>query len=269
MGVNYKKECFNEEASAARASIRLQQIALMNSYRQMITTGTPLPSLLDVGFKVYSQNDEDGILLFIFAVIGMTNRVVVEIAAGNGIESNSANLIINHGFFGLLFEADAHKAGEGEGFFKSHPYSASFPPRFVTDWVTRENVDQLIQANLQPGSVPASGEIDLLSLDIDGNDYWILEAIKCILPRVIILEFNPVWGAEQAMTIPYDPSFVIRPEPIPYTGASLPGFIKLLGSVHPETGDFQMLRDFEPGCVCSDPRQIRLPGVVENQNSVD
>ena len=201
MDVDYKENRFNEEASAARASIRLQQIALMNSYRQMITTGTPLPSMLDVGFKVYSQNGEDGILLFVFAVIGMTNRVVVEIAAGNGIESNSANLIINHGFFGLLFEADAHKAGEGEDFFKRHPYRASFPPRFVNNWVTRENVDQLIQANLLPGSVPASGEIDLLSLDMDGNDYWILEAIKCIMPRVIILEFNAVWGAEQAMTI--------------------------------------------------------------------
>jgi hypothetical protein len=183
----------------------------------------------DVGFKVYSQNDEDGLLLFIFAVIGMTNRVVVEIAAGIGVESNSANLIINHGFFGLLFEADINKAAQGKQFFENHPHSANFPPSFVTEWITRENVDQLIRSNMPPGSVGPSGEIDLLSLDIDGNDYWILEAIKCITPRVIILEFNPTWGTERSVTIPYEPNFVFKPEPVPYVGASLPAFVKLLG----------------------------------------
>ena len=223
-----KKSYFNEEALAARTSMRLQQIALMNGYRQMIATGTPLPSLLEVGFKVYSQNDEDGVLLFVFAVIGMTNRIAIEIAAGNGIESNSANLIINHGFLGLLFEGDINKVAEGKRFFEGHPNSAYLPPYFVTDWITRENVDQLIRGNLPPGSVQASNEIDLLSLDLDGNDYWILEAIKCVVPRVIILEFNAVWGAERAMTIPYDPSFVFKPEPIPYAGASLAAFVKLL-----------------------------------------
>jgi hypothetical protein len=223
-----KEYGLSEAASAARAGMRLQQILLLNNYRQMIATGIRLPSFLDVGFKAYSQNDEDGVLLFVFAVIGMTNRVVVEIAAGNGIESNSANLILNHGFFGLLFEGDVNKAAEGKRFFESHPHSAYFPPRFVTDWVTRENADQLIRDNLPPGSVPPSGDIDVMSLDIDGNDYWVLEAIQCIAPRVIILEFNAVWGAERAVTIPYDPDFVFKPDPVPYAGASLPAFVKLL-----------------------------------------
>lgn len=223
-----KEMCFREVASASRASMRLQQITLLNSYRQMMAAGTRLPSFPDVGFKVYYQNDEDGLLLFVFSVIGMTNRVVVEIAAGNGIESNSANLIINHGFIGLLFEADVYKAKEGKDFFESHPYSAYLPPRFVTEWVTRENVDPLIRENLPPGSVSPSGEIDLLSLDIDGNDYWILQAIECIARRVIILEFNALWEADRSVTIPYDPQFVFSPSPVPYAGASLAAFVKLL-----------------------------------------
>lgn len=223
-----KEYGLSEAASAVRTGMRVQQILLLSNYRQMIAAGVRLPSFLDVGFKAYSQNDEDGVLLFVFALIGMTNRVVVEIAAGNGIESNSANLILNHGFFGLLFEGDVNKATDGKRFFESHPHSAYFPPRFVTDWVTRENVDQLIRDNLPAGSVPASREIDLLSLDIDGNDYWVLDAIQCIAPRVIILEFNAVWGAERAVTIPYDPNFVFEPNPVPYAGASLPAFVKLL-----------------------------------------
>jgi hypothetical protein len=183
-----------------------------------------------VGFRVNSQNDEDGLLLYVFALAGFGTRVSVEIAAGDGIECNSANLLLNHGFTGLLFESDAGKRARGEAFYAAQPATASFAPRFVPDWITRDNVDELIRAHMFPGVLAAGGEVDLLSLDIDGNDYWVLDGIRSIRPRVVIVEFNALWGAGRACTIPYDPDFRAQLAPIPYCGASLPAFVKLLGA---------------------------------------
>jgi hypothetical protein len=217
------------DARHVAALVRLQQLALMNDYRLMAATGAPLPSFADAGFGVQSQNDEDGVLLLVFALVGFTNRVLVEIAAGNGIECNSANLIVNHGFTGLLFEGDERLVQAGERFYEERLGPVALKPRFVREWVTRENVDDLVRGNMYAGAVPPSGEIDFLSLDLDGNDYWVLAALTCVKPRVIMVEFNAAWGAERALTIPYDPRFKARLEPVPYMGASLPAFVKLLG----------------------------------------
>lgn len=210
------------------ATGRIAQIALANQYRQMAAAGSPLPCFHDVGFKAYSQNDEDGILLFIFALIGTTNRFCLELAAGDGIECNSANLIVNHSFTGLLFESNAGLVKKGKAFYAEHPTTAYFPPHWVNDWITRDNIDALIRGRLLPGAVPPSGEIDLMTIDVDGNDYWVLEAIRCVTPRVIVVEFNAVWGADRAVSVPYDPNFKAEHAPVIYCGASLLAFVKLL-----------------------------------------
>ncbi len=209
---------------AAWSQRRLWQLILLEQYR----VGPPR-SLADVGLSVHSQNDEDGLLLYAFARVGFRTRVAVEIAAGDGIECNSANLLLHHGFTALLFEADPDKRARGADFYAVHPATAYFPPRFVADWVTRDNVDDLVAKHLHPGVLAAGGEVDLLSLDLDGNDYWVLERLTCIRPRVVIVEFNAVWGAERACTIPYDPGFRAELSPVPYVGASLPAFVRLLG----------------------------------------
>jgi hypothetical protein len=73
------------------------------------------------------------------------------------------------------------------------------------------------------------GEIDLLSLDVDGIDYYLFESIKVVSPRVVVLEFNHLLGYEDSLTIPYDENFVAEfsKEGTDYAGASLLAFIKL------------------------------------------
>ncbi len=71
-----------------------------------------------------------------------------------------------------------------------------WPPKLVHAWITTENINALLQAQ---GVV---GEIDLLSLDMDGVDYWVWKAIKCITPRVVVLEYNPVLGPDLSVTVP-------------------------------------------------------------------
>src|SRR5262249_15839571 len=123
--------------------------------------------LRNFGFRVHSEFEEDGQLIYIFAAIGFTNKIVVEIGAGDGIACMATNLIVNQGFRGLLFDGDPDNASRGTEFFAQHQDTSLVPPKFECAWITAENVNELISR----GGV--SGDVDLLSLDIDGNDYWI------------------------------------------------------------------------------------------------
>ncbi len=216
-------------ADPARSSEqRVAQLALFHHYRALVASGAPLPSLHDVGFRVFSQNDEDGLLLYVFALVGFRTRVVLELCAGDGLECNAANLIVNHGCAGLLFDGNDALLERGRRFYAAHPTTRSFQPLLRRAWITRDNVDALVERHMFPGVLRGEREIDLLSLDLDGNDYWVLERLTCVRPRVIVVEFNAIWGARRAVSIPYDPEFRCVLEPVPYSGASLPAFVKLL-----------------------------------------
>jgi hypothetical protein len=207
------------EGTASKTS----QLILANYYRSLAQRGEPLLSFRDVEFRAFSQNGEDGILLYIFSLIGASNRLCVEVCAGDGIQCNTANLIINHGWHGLLFDGDEQLAERGRQYYAALGDTFCFPPRLVNAWITRESINSLIR---QQGF---QGEIDLLSLDIDGNDYWIWESIEVVRPRVVMAEIQCIWGSDRAVTVPYSDEF--RTEFVDqfgvYCGASLPAFVKL------------------------------------------
>ena len=199
------------------------QILLRLTYQEMLRACVPLPSFDHVQFRSYSQNGEAGILLYIFSLIGTTNKKVVEICVADGTECNAANLIINNGWSGLLFDGSEENIARGNAFYARHRDTWLQPPTFVRAWITRDNVNDLILGN------DFAGEIDLLSIDIDGNDFWIWEAIECIRPRAVVVEHNSLGGASRAVTIPYDENFVAnlsQGQPY-YLGATLPAFVKL------------------------------------------
>lgn len=194
------------------------QLALYHTYRDMASRGV-VPSFSDVGFRCHSQFEEDGILLFIFALIGTTNKVAVEICAGDGIECMSTNLVLNHGWWGYLFDGSERNVERGARFFRGAKDTFLFPPRFTRAWITAENVNDVIR------DAGIAGDIDLLALDIDGMDYWVWKAIERIRPRVVVCETHNVIGADDALTVPYDPNFMIT---VPdYMGASLAAMTKL------------------------------------------
>jgi hypothetical protein len=200
------------------------QILLVENYEKILHNELSLPLFEDVEFRNYSQNGEDGILLYMFSIIGFTNKKCLEICAGDGTQCNTTNLIINHGWNGWLFDGDINNVNNGKLFFSGHPDTANYPPRFSHTWITKENVNELIY------SEGLEGEIDLLSLDIDGVDYWILESLECVKPRVIVLEYQCIWGIDRSVTVPYDSKFkagFIGQYGV-YSGASLPAFVKLL-----------------------------------------
>jgi hypothetical protein len=205
----------------APAVDRGTQILLGLAYGQIRDRGGPLPSFGDVGYRAFSQNEEDGILHYIFSLIGTKTKRSVEICAGDGIECNTANLIVNHGWIGLLVDGDTQQVTRGKQFYATHPDTLWCPPAFIQAWVTRENVNSLI------ANTGFRGEIDLLSLDLDGVDYWIWQAIDVIQPRAVVAEYQTLWGAERAATVPYRPDFRKSVEYPDFCGASLPALVKL------------------------------------------
>lgn len=207
------------------SSNRQNQILLQLKYKQMAAQKIKL-DFEDVGFNTYSVTHEDGILLYIFSVIGMANRKCVDIGAGSVRGSSVANLIVNHGFHGLLVDGDTKSIEHARVFYNTLKNTHPSPPTLISTLVNAENINSIIQDN------GFSGEIDLFCLDIDGVDYWVWKALDVIHPRVVLLEYQDLLGPDRAWTVPYDPDFYVDNYPVNkenknYCGASLQAFIKL------------------------------------------
>jgi hypothetical protein len=198
------------------------QTLLHLAYQELLREGKPLPRLDEVGFRAFSQFDEDGILHYLFSVLGVANKSVVEICAGVGYECNAANLIINHAWDGLLFDGDQRNVDIANGFFSRWPDTYWRPPTVCQAWIDAETINDRIAEN------GFTGEIDLLSLDMDGVDFWIWKAITCINPRVVVLEINDCIPADVSVAVPYNRNFVVATDDKPgWLGASLAAWVKL------------------------------------------
>jgi hypothetical protein len=179
-----------------------------------------VPKFSETGFRVFSQFEEDGKLLFIFSLIGMDNKIFVEIGSDDGINSNSSNLFFNFGWHGLFIDGNSNAIRRGRKFYSRYPHPWSFPPYFSCSMVKRENINEIITSS------GISGEIGLLSIDIDGNDYWIWDAITVINPRVVLIETHNEFGMEN-IVVPYDPSYFYPGKHPVYHGASPVAMAKL------------------------------------------
>lgn len=202
-------------------SVYQRQLAL--SYREDWEKKLDVKKFQEVGFGLYSQHDEDGILLYLFSLLGHGNRYAVEICCGDGYECNTSNLILHHGWSGILIDGQKTNMEKARDFFHRHPDTKYWPPVLLHEWVTAENINQLLEINGCPQMV------DLLSLDLDGNDYWIWKALTWLEARVVVLEFNHLLGPERKASIPYDPKFqaTYSEEGTDYAGASISAFVAL------------------------------------------
>lgn len=146
------------------------------------------------GFKVYSQNDEDGIIEEIFNRIGTTNKRFIEFGVQDGIESNGHFLLLK-GWQGLWIECDCDAVCKIRNNFCNVIQNGKLV--VAEEYITKENINVLFEKYHQ------TGEIDLLSIDIDGNDYHVWQAIEVVSPRVVVIEYNAKFPPSVDWAMPY------------------------------------------------------------------
>jgi hypothetical protein len=202
-------------------AVQIAQRQLFHYYRDLVQQGR-VPALKDTGYSVFTQFEEDGMLVFLFAVLGTTNKTFIEIGSDDGVNSNAANLILNFGWNGLFIDGNERSVRRGRHFYGKYPTHWAWPPKFVCTKVTRENINSVIEA------AGFSGEVDLLCIDIDGNDYWIWEALEVVRPRVVMIETHVEFGYHN-IVVPYDPDYFYPGKHKDYHGASPVAMNRLAG----------------------------------------
>jgi hypothetical protein len=195
--------------------VNLGQIqAYINSQRNDVAT------IQDVEFRVFSQMGDDGIIQFLINKIDIPHKAFVEFGVESYIESNTRFLLVNNNWSGLVIDGSKENIDYVEKDVISWRHDLYTKHSFIT----KENINQLISESfLEKGY---DKEIGLLSVDIDGNDYWIWKEINVINPVIVIAEYNSVFGSEKAYTIPYKEDFVRKnnSKEYQYYGSSLKAY---------------------------------------------
>jgi hypothetical protein len=172
--------------------------------------------LLKYGYRVYSQSDEDGILHEILRRIGEGGRKFVEIGSGDGLENNTVFLLIQ-GWHGLWIEGSPRKVASAKNYHGAEIAEGRL--KVAKQYATAANIDETIK-RLAPG------ELDVLSMDIDGNDYYVLGAIRSVAPRVIVAEYNAKFPPDVRWIMEHNEAH--RWDSTDYFGASLKALETLL-----------------------------------------
>ena len=169
------------------------------------------------GFKVFSQNGEDGIIQEIFNRIGTKSRRFIEFGVQTGHQCNT-HLLLYLGWSGLWIEGDPTMfAGLNDGFEEAIRAGVLTAKQC---FLTVENINDVFS------EAGVAGEIDLLSVDVDGNDWHLCRALEVVSPRVIVVEYNASFPPPIHWIMPYSRDF--RSESSLYFGASLTAFCKML-----------------------------------------
>jgi hypothetical protein len=202
LGPSTKKyESTNFDSS--KANLRLEKLELMMGLllTDKVRSVNPQAGLKDVEFSVYSQFGEDGILQWLLSRIKIENPSFVEFGVENYEESNTRFLLKQNNWKGLVIDSSESNVA----YIRNDPDLVwRYDLTSVCSHVTADNINFLLQAN------GFEGDIGLLSIDVDGNDYWIWKAITVVKPRIVICEYNAVFGSKRALTIPYNESFSRR-----------------------------------------------------------
>jgi len=156
--------------------------------------------LQDHEFRIYSHSGEDGILQFLVANIETPSKTLVEFGVEDYREANTRYLVADCGWTGLVMDGDPDNIRR----IRASALYWNSKLRAEDAFVTRENVNGLL---IRFGFVD---DLGLLSIDVDGIDYWVFDAITVARPRIAVVEYNHRFGPTRSVTIPYDPKFVRR-----------------------------------------------------------
>jgi len=149
-------------------------------------------------FKVYSQWGEDGIIDHLVTRVPLRSHTFVEFGVENYTEANTLFLLKHRNWRGLVIDGSP----ENMDMLKRGPVFWRYDLHAEASFITKDNINDIITRN------GFGGELGLLSVDIDGNDYWVWEAIDCVTPTLVVAEYNSLFGPSATVSTPYQPDFV-------------------------------------------------------------
>jgi hypothetical protein len=191
-----------------------QGVILSRLNRALVST-----KLSDYEFKVFSQWGEDGIIQRLTDAVEIPNKTFIEFGVEDFMESNCRFLMTKDNWRGFVIDGSAANIERlrSSDFYWKHDLNA------VAAFITKDNINQLLAES------GFDVDLGLLSVDIDGNDYYVLDAIDGFRPRILVCEFNNVFGGERKISVPYDPQFrrMEKHHSGLYFGASLPAMALL------------------------------------------
>ncbi len=174
----------------------------------------------DYEFKIFSQFGDDGIIQYLINKLKIRHHTFIEFGVEDYSESNTRFLLMNNNWSGYVIDGSEDNINR----LINSDYFWRYDLQATADFITAENINTLL---LQSGLT----DIGILSIDIDGNDFFVLKAIdlSIINPDILILEYNSVFGSKRKITIPYDPKFQRTEKHYSnlYWGASLPALDQL------------------------------------------
>jgi len=207
------KRIFDEEIQK-ELILKAKLLSVKNRYFKKIK------DLSDIEFQVYSQWGEDGIIDWLINKYPEIPKSFLEIGTQDYKESNTRFLLINKNWNGFIIEAD--KAAVKD--IKSQRIYWKHNLRAINEFITKDNINKVIKKF----NIPK--KIGLLSLDIDGVDYWVLKKLSALDPSIIVCEYNSLFGQKKSVTVPYKSNFIRSKEHYSnlYYGASINAFIDLM-----------------------------------------
>jgi hypothetical protein len=170
-------------------------------------------------FSVFSQTGEDGIIQFLIAHLPNIPKTFIEFGVEHYVESNTRFLLKQDYWRGLVLDGSESAIQ----YIQTDEISWRYDLTAKQAFITKDNINQLVDES------GFSGDVGILSVDIDGNDYWVWDAIQTVRPTIVICEYNATFGDEHAITIPYQADFNRTTAHFSnlYFGASLPALCHL------------------------------------------
>ena len=237
--------------------------------RLTIPDAAPTSPLHRYEFKAYSQWGEDGIIQYLIHAIPISTPVFVEFGVHDYREANTRYLLQHDNWTGLILDASQEYINA----IKKDPVYYRHNLRAVHAFIDCKNINTLLREN------GVTGDIGLLSIDIDGNDYWVWEAIDCIKPRIVICEYDSLLGPDRRVSTPYDPAFdrLVAHYSFLYGGASLAALdylaqrkgYTLVGSNSAGNNAFFVRNDLRGDIPAVTPRQAYRRGQFRNSRDRD
>ena len=175
--------------------------------------------ILDHEFKVFSQWGEDGIISYLVNNLDIENNFFIEFGVANYLESNTRFLLKKFNWSGLILDSSQSNIE----YIKKDKIYWQYDIKALCQFITRENINKIFLENI------SQKNIGLLSIDIDGNDYWVWESITTVDPSIVVIEYNSIFGISKNYVVPYKENFERNKAHYSnlYYGASLSALTKL------------------------------------------